>query len=119
MGLFDSMKGMLGEAGAAALPMMLQRVMPGGLQGMVSQFQQSGLGSQVSSWLGNGPNEPITAAQLQSVMQQEQVAKLAESLGIPTDKVLEFLSANLPQTIDAQSPHGAIQEPIAPQEQLP
>jgi uncharacterized protein YidB (DUF937 family) len=119
MGLFDSLKGMLGEAEAAALPTMLARVIPGGLQGMLSQFQQSGMGSQVSSWLGNGPNEPITAGQLQSVLQQEQVAKLAQSLGIPTDKVLEFLSAHLPGVIDAQSPHGVVQDPAAPPEQAP
>ena len=111
MGLFDAFKGMLGEAEAAALPAVLARAVPGGLQGILAQFQQSGMGSQVSSWLGNGPNEPITATQLQSVLQEEHVAGLAQSLGIPADKVLEFLSAHLPGVIDAQSPHGALQEP--------
>jgi uncharacterized protein YidB (DUF937 family) len=113
MGLFDALKGVLDEGEAAALPSVLARVMPGGLQGMVGQLQQSGLGAQVSSWLGSGANEPISAAQLQSVLQEEHVAGLAQSLGIPTDKVFEFLSAHLPGLIDAHSPDGAIQEPGA------
>lgn len=119
MGLFDALKGVLGEAGAATLPVVLARVMPGGLQGMLGQLQQSGLGAQVSSWLGSGPNEPITASQLQSVLQEEHVASLASSLGISTDQVLEFLSAHLPGVIDAHSPAGVLNEPGAPQEQTP
>jgi uncharacterized protein YidB (DUF937 family) len=117
MGLFDTIKesfgGALGPLEAAALPMILARVFPNGLQGMLGQLQQSGLGGQVSSWVGNGPNQPITVDQLRAALSDQHVQQLAQSLGIPTDKVLEFLSAHLPAAIDQQSPQGVLQEPAA------
>jgi uncharacterized protein YidB (DUF937 family) len=31
----------------------------GGLGGLLSSFQQAGLGHLVQSWVGNGPNQPV------------------------------------------------------------
>ena len=114
MGLFDTLKGslggVLGEAEAAALPTVLSQVFPNGMQGVLDRLGQSGLGGQVSSWVGNGPNQPITVDQLRTALGDEHVQKIAQSLGIPTDKVLEFLSAHLPAAVDQQSPQGVLQD---------
>ena len=32
----------------------------GGLQGVVSEFEKNGLGATVKSWVGTGPNQPIS-----------------------------------------------------------
>jgi|SwirhisoilCB3_FD_contig_31_3739295_length_539_multi_3_in_0_out_0_2 uncharacterized protein YidB (DUF937 family) len=117
MGLLDSLKGsfggILGEAETAALPMIVARVFPNGLQGLLDQLQQSGLGAKVSSWVGNGPNQPITVDELRAALSNEHVQQLAQSLGIPADKVLEVLSAHLPAAVDRQSPDGTLQEPTS------
>jgi uncharacterized protein YidB (DUF937 family) len=39
----------------------------GSLQGIVNQLQQDGLGAQVQSWLGNGPNQMVTPARVTPV----------------------------------------------------
>lgn len=117
MGLLDSLKGsfggILGEAEAAALPTILAQVFPNGLQGLLDRLQQSGLGAQVSSWVGNGPNQPITVDELRRVLSDQHVQQIAQSLGIPADKVLEILSAHLPAAVDRQSPNGVLQEPAS------
>lgn len=75
MSLFDTLKqaagGVLGQQQAAggaagtqgaivnAIGGLIQQ--HGGLNGLLAKFQQSGLGSQVASWVGTGPNQPITA----------------------------------------------------------
>ena len=62
MGLFDSLGGALtsalGQAETAAMPALISAVLAktdlGNMQGLLDQLQQSGLGPQVSSWLGDG-----------------------------------------------------------------
>src|ERR1700727_3716008 len=70
MGILDSLenspalKGALGQLESAVLPVVLSQVLgngsQGGLSAIVAKLQQAGLGDQVKSWLGNGPNLPIT-----------------------------------------------------------
>ncbi len=117
MGLFDAIKGSFGgafgQAESAALPAVLTQVFPNGMQGVLDQLQQTGFGSHISSWLGNGPNQPISVDQLRSALNDEHVQQIAQSLGIPTDKALEFLSAHLPAAVDQQSPQGTLQPDVA------
>ena len=79
MGLLDSVVGML-AGGTSGQPggqgEMLQAVLGmvmnsdgaggvgGGLAGLVSKFQQGGLGDVVGSWVGTGQNLPISPEQL-------------------------------------------------------
>ena len=75
MGLFDNLggalSGVLGQVESAAMPALISAVLAktnlGDLSGIVSQLQQGGLGAQVSSWLGNGANLPVTPDQLQEI----------------------------------------------------
>ncbi len=79
MGLLDQLNlgGVLGQLEASALPARLNTVLAktqyGDLNGLVTKLQQSGLGPQVQSWLGNGANTPITADQLKAVLGNTQV----------------------------------------------
>lgn len=117
MGLFDSIKGSLGEtiaqAGAAALPGLLERVFPSGMQGVLDQLQSSGYGQQVNSWLGRGENQPITVEELHNALGSEQVRAIATRLGLPVDAALELLAGQLPQTVDQHSPEGELKPPAA------
>jgi uncharacterized protein YidB (DUF937 family) len=117
MGLFDSisdtLKGVLGQSEAQAVPALISAVLVktnlGDLQGLVTQLQQGGLGEQVKSWLGNGENMPITAEQLRSALGSDQVKQLAEQFGLPVDAALNTLAQHLPAAVDQASPNGQLQ----------
>lgn len=115
MSLFDTLKnalgGSLGQAAIEALPSIIERVLPGGLQGLLNQLQSSGYAAQVNSWLGRGANEPITTEDLRKVIDSEQVRQIAEKLGIPADQVLSVLAKVLPAAVDQHSPEGTLQAP--------
>jgi uncharacterized protein YidB (DUF937 family) len=117
MGLFDSLggglKGALGQVEAAAMPALISAVLAktnlGDLQGMVTQLQQGGLGTQVQSWLGSGQNLPVTPDQLRAALGSEQVQQLAQHFGIDPGAALKLLSEHLPTTVDQASPSGTLQ----------
>lgn len=113
MSLIDTLKGSLGQAGAAALPSVIQAVFPGGLQGLLDRLQTSGYGQQVGSWLGRGPNQPITVEDLRGVLANTQVQAMAQRFGIPLDALLPYLSEHLPEAVDRQSPDGTLKTPPA------
>ena len=41
---------------------------PGGLSGLLQQFESNGLGSVVQSWVGNGANLPVSGDDIQQVL---------------------------------------------------
>jgi uncharacterized protein YidB (DUF937 family) len=117
MGLFDSLggalKGVLGDVEAAAVPALISAVLArtdlGDLQGLVAKLQESGLGAQVQSWLGNGTNLPVTADQLRAALGNAQVQEIARHLGLPVDAALKLLAEHLPTAVDQASPNGTIE----------
>ena len=120
MGLFDeivsdALKGVMGQGGQSLLPGLLSQLLAntnlGSVGGLLQQLQQGGLGGQVASWLGNGANHAISPDQLRSALGNEQLQQLAQSAGLPIDKLLAMLSQQLPQTVDKMSPNGTLQEP--------
>ena len=113
------LKGMSGQpGGASGLPSVLSQILAntdlGSVGGLLQQLQKSGLGPQVSSWLGNGANLPVSVDQLRSALGDERVRQIAASFGIPVDQLLGQLSQHLPAAIDQMSPHGTLEEQIGP-----
>ncbi len=92
----------------AALGGLLQQ--NGGLQGLIGQFSQKGLGDIVGSWVGMGENKPVSADQLQSVLGNEQIAGLASKLGIDPQQAAGMLSEHLPKIVDKLTPTGQVEE---------
>ncbi len=113
MSFLDNLKGAIGgaigESGGAALPGLIENLFPGGLQALLNQLSQSGLGQQVNSWLGHGPNDPISVEDLRAALDNEQVRGIAAQLGIPLDTLLGQLATELPNAVDRQSPAGALE----------
>lgn len=105
--------GLLGQGGASALPGLVEKLYPGGLQGMLNQLQASGLGAQVNSWLGRGPNQPITVEDVRSALDNPEIRALADKLGIPADTLFAQLAEHLPAAVDRSSPNGTLQTPPA------
>lgn len=126
MGLLDSIVGALsggqqGQGGLGSLigmaennPQLMQAVTGmlgndgehGGLGGLVSKFQQAGLGDVVSSWIGNGQNQPVTGDQLTQVLGSGAVSNIASKLGVSPDQAAGQLSSILPALINHLTPNG-------------
>ncbi len=82
----------------------------GGLQGLVTQFQQGGMGGVIASWISTGQNQPISADQLQAVLGNEHLQQIAGQLGLNTQDVAGHLAQLLPQVVDKLTPNGTIPE---------
>lgn len=84
--------------------------MGGGLGGLLSNFQQAGLGHIAQSWVGNGPNQPVSPQQLQSVFGESQVQNMASQSGMAPQDFLSQLSQHLPNVVNGMTPNGQIDD---------
>lgn len=80
----------------------------GGVQGIIEKFQQSGLGDVVSSWVGTGSNQAISAEQLARVLGQEQISSLAQKAGLTASQGASALAGVFPALIDKLTPDGVL-----------
>lgn len=80
----------------------------GGVQGIVSQLEQQGLGNTVRSWVGTGPNQAVSPAQLQQALDPQLLQQMAGKLGINPQDLLGKLAQALPAAIDHLTPGGVI-----------
>lgn len=117
MGLLDDIlghvKSQLGPAANAAHPDLVSSVVQmlgtgGGLNALVQQFEQAGLGKMMQSWIATGPNPPISPAQLQQVMGSGQLQALASKLGLSPEAVTGQLAQVLPHLVDGLTPNGQL-----------
>jgi uncharacterized protein YidB (DUF937 family) len=113
MGLMDMVGGLLGQGGQGQNPLMsavvgLIQNHPGGIQGLLGQFQEKGLGDQVASWIGTGANQGISAEHIQSVLGSDQLQQLASKFGLSQGDAASGLANALPQVVDQLSPQGSL-----------
>ena len=78
----------------------------GGLGGLLNQFQQSGLGDVVKSWIGPGQNQPISPSQLGSALGPQIIKVLAQKTGMSEQEITAHLSQILPNAVDRLTPNG-------------
>jgi len=107
MGLFD---GVLGGIVGAGMVTVVNDVIEkhGGLPGVVSEFERNGLGATVRSWVGTGPNQPISPADVHRALGPDLLQQLSEKSGLSVQDLTEKLSHVLPQAVDRLTPNGAI-----------
>jgi uncharacterized protein YidB (DUF937 family) len=82
----------------------------GGLGGLLSAFEQAGLGQVAQSWVGSGPNQPVSPQQLQNVFGQGQVQSMASQAGMEPNSFLAQLAQHLPNAVDGATPEGRLPE---------
>jgi uncharacterized protein YidB (DUF937 family) len=91
----------------------------GGLGGLVSKFEQAGMGDVIGSWIGKGENQPVTDGQLQDALGSDVVSGLAQKLGLNAATLLPMLATLLPMLIDRLTPRGqAPAEGLGDQDEL-
>ena len=118
MSLLNSvLGGLMGGAGGSSSPMqsVLMSMLGGqqgggmgGLGGLLSQFQQAGLGHVADSWVGNGPNQSISPDQLHRVLGEDQVRSMADQAGMAPTDFLSQLSQHLPNAVNGMTPDGQL-----------
>jgi uncharacterized protein YidB (DUF937 family) len=107
MGLLDGVMG--GAVGASMVTLVSGLIEKhGGLQGVVAQLEQQGLGGTVKSWIGTGANEPISPQQIHQTFGADTIANLAAKVGLTPQEVLDKLQHALPQVIDKLTPAGVV-----------
>ncbi|WP_419759743.1 YidB family protein [Acidisoma sp.] len=82
----------------------------GGLGGILSAFEQAGLGHIAQSWVGNGPNQPVSPDQLQNVLGQDKVQSMASQAGMEPNDFLGQLAQHLPNAVHGMTPNGQLPE---------
>ena len=80
----------------------------GGLGGLISQFENAGLGNIAQSWVSNGPNQPVSPQQLQNVFGHSQVQDMASQAGMQPGDFLSQLSQHLPNAVHGMTPNGRL-----------
>ncbi len=114
MGLFDLAGELLGGSqggnNANALGAVLSMVNnhPGGLPGLISAFEQNGLGGAVNSWVSTGQNQPVSGDQIQNVMGEAQLQEVAAKLGIPPEAASSVIAQVLPGIVSHLTPNGQV-----------
>ena len=79
----------------------------GGLGGLLKQFQQSGFGDAVNSWIKTGPNKPVAPGQISGALGPDIIDSLSQRTGLSKDQILH-LSQVLPNTVDQLTPQGRL-----------
>lgn len=104
--------GSANNSGAAASA--LDDLVPGDksfdLGDIVGQFTGSGsdLAKKAKSWLGDGDNDSISAAQVQDALGSDKIEAFARKLGIDREEASNSLSEILPELIDKSSQGGSL-----------
>jgi uncharacterized protein YidB (DUF937 family) len=80
----------------------------GGLNDLLRRLDQNGLGDVGKSWIGTGPNQPISPDELHKAVGPDTVTTLAEQSGLSEQEVLSELSRQLPNAVDHITPAGRI-----------
>ena len=78
----------------------------GGLGGLVAQFNKSGMGDVIGSWISSGQNLPVSGDQLSQVLGSDTIANIARQLGVSHGDAAGQLSQILPQIVDQLTPQG-------------
>jgi uncharacterized protein YidB (DUF937 family) len=100
-GLLDHLRSSLGGATPGG-------ILSGGLGELVDRFKKSGQGDTAESWVGTGPNKPVTPTQLEQAIGPEILDSLAKQTGLSRNELLARLSRELPDAVDKYTPQGRL-----------
>jgi len=83
-------------------------LLSGGLGELVERFKQSGHGEAADSWVGTGPNKPVSPPQLEQAIGAETLDTLSTRTGLSREELLARLSRALPDAVDKYTPQGRL-----------
>lgn len=78
----------------------------GSLAGLATQFSKAGFGDIMASWIGKGPNLPISTRDLRRILGEERAEDLATLAGMSSGDFLVRLARLLPAAVHRMTPEG-------------
>ncbi len=108
-GIMGTLEGLMqggGTAGGAGNLLSEAFQSAGGVSGIVSKFQQAGMGDKAQSWVGSGGNMSLAAEEVTKVFPPQQIEAWAAQHGIPAGAAAGVLAHLLPHAVDSQTPTG-------------
>lgn len=115
MGLLNDLAGSVLGGGGSSQNQLLDLVLnlvnnkeTGGLAGLAKTFAEKGLGDAVSSWIGTGQNQPVSGDQITQALGSDQIADIAQKLGLGQQDAANGLAGLLPDVIDKLTPNGHV-----------
>ena len=107
MGLLD---GLIGGAVGAALSGVVGDMIEkhGGVAGLTKTLTSGGLGATVQSWIGTGPNQPVTGDQVHQAFGADAIKEMAAKVGMSPEDLSHKLAEILPQAVDKLTPDGKL-----------
>ena len=83
-------------------------VMTDAVKGVVEGLRKSSLGPVADSWIGTGPNEPITEHRFEHAVGRDLVDELSRRTGLSRSELLRRLAADVPRLVDDLTPDGRL-----------
>lgn len=84
----------------------------GSLPELADRFTEAGLAEIMASWIGNGPNLPISTDDLRRVLGEARVEELATLAGLDSEDFLVHLGRLLPASVHHMTPEGMLETPV-------
>jgi len=81
----------------------------GTLANLADRFTEAGLAEIMASWIHDGPNLPVTASQLRTVLGEERTQSFATGAGLSENDLLWSLARYLPRVINRMTPSGHVE----------
>ncbi len=104
--------------GLAAILEYVNSPQVGGVAGLQKMFQEGGLGNVISSWIGTGQNQAVSADQLQNVLHSGALQQVAQKAGIDPTQLTGMMASLLPHLVDKMTPNGEVPNASALQQML-
>jgi uncharacterized protein YidB (DUF937 family) len=96
----------MGALVGALAPLVIGMLKSGGLQKMMSGFQQRGMGTQADTWVSTGGNEQVSGSEMRVGLGDDEVRHFAQEAGIPEDEAADVLAAVVPEVVNGLTPEG-------------
>lgn len=108
----------MGDTDLGKLWNQLGNAVGGSVTDIIGRLRESSIGEQVRSWIGEGENEPVTAAGVADALGSEQIAKIAAKTGTTPEQAAQDVADRLPDLVDRLTPDGRVPDPQAIKEQV-
>ena len=103
----EFVKGLANDPNSAAGG-IIDSVKKGGLGELVDHFTKNGEGKTAESWIGKGPNAPISDTQMEKTLGPDLIDSLVKQTGLSREELLSRLAKTLPEAIDKLTPDGQV-----------
>jgi uncharacterized protein YidB (DUF937 family) len=98
-----------GGGGLGALvPVLGGLLASGGLTKILGGLKANGLSQQADSWVGTGPNEAVSGADMEKAVGADQMKEIAKQLGVSESEAADVVAKAVPEVVDKVSPDGKL-----------